>query len=422
MPPTRTYARRWRRMIPIAFVTYSLAYLDRSNFSIAAAAGMAGDLGFGPRDSSLVGAIFFLGYFIFQVPGTVLAQKLGVRGLIFWCLLAWGAFASLSGWVSSIGGLLIVRFLLGAAEATVLPALLLYISRWFTREERSTANGFLILGNPVTVVWMSIVSAYLVRLVGWRWMFIIEGFPAVAWAGLWWILADESPADAVWLGDGEKRSLEAALSREQETIHPVRRHSDAFRSPAVLCLCAHYFCWSLGFYGLLIWLPSILRQASHLGIVWTGWLAALPYLAAIPAMILTSIASDRRRQRVGFVWPYLAIASIALYASYALGASHFGLSYTALLIAGVCMYAPYGPFFAIIPEILPRNVAGGAMALVNSLGALGGFAGTFLVGYLNGSSGGPSESYILMSASLFVSAILVCFVPRMSRASAVAAR
>lgn len=410
----RADRRRWRRLIPIVFVTYSLAYLDRTNFGIATASGMAADLGIDGEKSSLLGAMFFLGYFAFQVPGTVLAEKTGIRRLVFGCLLVWGAMASLSGWVRSLGGLFAVRFMLGAAEAAVLPAMLVYLNRWFTREERSRASSLLILGNPVTIVWMSVLSAYLVRALGWRWMFIVEGVPAMAWAVAWWVLADEGPADARWLGPDEHRALVEALDREQRELRPVRNLRDAFRSPVVLCLCAQYFCWSLGIYGFVLWLPSILRQASSFGIVRTGWLAALPYLLAVPAMMANSAASDRAPSRVRHIWPFLAAAALALYGSYALGPSHFPLSFGLLTIAGICMYAPYGPFFSIVPELLPRNVAGGAMALVNSLGALGGFAGAYFVGFLGGSGGDPSRAYALMSAALLASAALVALVPKLA--------
>ena len=135
-------------------------------------------------------------------------------------------------------------------------------------------------------------------------------------------------------------------------------------------------------------------------------LPALPYLAAVIAMLVVSWGSDKLQKRKRFVWPPLLVASIAFYASYVLGAEHFWWSYTLLVIAGACMYAPYGPFFAIVPEILPANVAGGAMALINSMGALGSFGGSYLVGYLNSSTGSPGASYLLMSGALLLSVVL----------------
>ncbi|MDT4841618.1 putative tartrate transporter [compost metagenome] len=159
-------------------------------------------------------------------------------------------------------------------------------------------------------------------------------------------------------------------------------------------------------YGFVLWLPSILKQAANLDIVQAGWLSSLPYLAAVIAMLGVSWASDRTQKRKPFVWPPLLIAALAFYGSYALGSEHFWLSYALLVVAGACMYAPYGPFFAIVPEVLPSNVAGGAMALINSMGALGSFAGSWLVGYLNGATGGPGASYLFMCGALLVAVAL----------------
>ena len=392
--------RRWWAIMPIVFITYSLAYLDRANYGFASAAGINGDLGISAGLSSLIGALFFLGYFFFQIPGAIYAERRSVRKLVFVSLVLWGGCAALTGIVSNVPSLLAIRFLLGVVEAAVIPAMLIFISHWFTKRERSRANTFLILGNPVTVLWMSVVSGYLVHAFGWRHMFIAEGVPAVVWAVCWWQLVRDRPADVHWLTAAEKRDLDAALRAEQAAIRPVRNYGEAFRTPAVMLLSAQYFCWSIGVYGFVLWLPSIVKNGSSLGMVATGWLSALPYLAATVAMLATSWASDRTQHRKRYVWPFLALGALAFAASYALGTAHFWLSYALLVIAGAAMYAPYGPFFAIVPELLPKNVAGGAMALVNSMGALGSFVGSYVVGYLNGATGSPAASYAFMSAAL----------------------
>lgn len=398
--------RRWWYMMPVVFITYSLAYLDRANYGFAAASGMADDLGITPAMSSLLGALFFLGYFFFQVPGAIYAEKRSVKRLIFWSLIAWGALATLTGMVPNVTLLIAIRFLLGVVEAAVMPAMLVYLCHWFTKRERSRANTFLILGNPVTILWMSVVSGYLIHALDWRWMFIIEGLPAVIWAFIWWRLAAERPKDAKWLAAEEKQRLEAALKAEQQGMKPVKNYAEAFRSPKVILLSLQYFCWSIGVYGFVLWLPSILRQGAQLDIVQAGWLSSLPYLAAVLAMVGVSWASDRLQNRKLFVWPPLLIAALAFLGSFALGSQHFWWSYALLVVAGACMYAPYGPFFAIVPEILPGNVAGGAMALINSMGALGSFAGSYLVGYLNGVTGGPGASFGFMGGALLVAVVL----------------
>lgn len=403
----KTIARsRWYRLIPIAFITYSLAYLDRANFGFAAAGGMAKDLNITASVSSLLGSLFFLGYFFFQIPGALYAANRSAKKLIFWSLILWGGLAMATGLVSNINFLIVIRFMLGVVESAVMPSMLVFLSRWFTKSERSRANTFLILGNPVTILWMSILSGYLIESVGWRWMFILEGLPAIVWAFFWWRLVDDAPKDAKWLTESEKQALEEKLQQEQQGIKPVKNYAEAFRSGTVILLCLQYALWSIGVYGFVMWLPSIINAAPDMNIVKTGWLSSVPFLLAIIGMISASYFSDKTLNRKAFVWPFLLIGAIAFYSSYLIGTNNFWLSFVLLIIAGGAMYAPYGPFFAIITEILPRNVAAGAIALINSFGALGSFAGSYVVGYLNGTTGGFGASYNFMAGSLFLSAII----------------
>ena len=398
--------KRWYRLIPVAFITYSLAYLDRANFGFAAAGEMAKDLHITAATSSLLGSLFFLGYFFFQIPGAHYAANKSAKKLIFWSLILWGALAAATGLVNNITLLMVIRFMLGVVESAVMPSMIILLSRWFTKQERSRANTFLILGNPVTILWMSIVSGYLVNAAGWRWMFIWEGLPAVIWAFCWWRLVNDKPANSTWLTQDEKTSLEKVLQKEQQLIKPVKNYAAAFKSKIVILLCLQYALWSIGVYGFVIWLPSIIKAAPQMSIVKTGWLSSLPYAFAIIGMITASHFSDKTLNRKIFVWPFLLIASLAFYGSYLIGSSNFWLSFVLLVIAGTAMYAPYGPFFAILTEILPANVTAGAIALINSLGALGSFAGSYLVGYLNGTTGGFGASYIFMAGSLLLSAII----------------
>lgn len=407
---------RWYRIIPIVFVTYSLAYLDRANFGFATAGGMAEDLGITPGMSSLLGSLFFLGYFFFQIPGAHYAAHKSAKRLIFWSLILWGGLATATGLVSSVAWLVVIRFMLGVVESAVMPAMLILLSQWFTKAERSRANTFLILGNPATVLWMSVLSGYLINALNWRWMFVIQGAPAIVWAFVWWRLVDERPRDAGWLNETEKREVETQLELEQHGIKPVKNYAQAFRSWAVIILCLQYLLWSLGLYGFVMWLPSIISAAPNMDIVTTGWLAAVPYLLAILAMLGASYFSDKTLNRKIFIWPFLLLGALALYGSYLVGSHHFWWSFILLVVAGGAMYAPYGPFFAVITEILPKNVAGGALGLINSMGALGSFVGAYIVGYLNGYTGGFGTSYLLMAVSLLLSAILTIVVKSPQRA------
>ena len=397
---------RWYRLIPVAFITYSLAYLDRANYGFGAASTMAADLHITPAISSLLGSLFFLGYFFFQIPGALYAANKSAKKLIFWSLILWGGLALATGLVKNVNYLIIIRFMLGVVESAVMPAMLIFLSRWFTKTERSRANTFLILGNPATILWMSVLSGYLISSMGWRGMFIIEGLPAIIWAFFWWRLVEDHPKDAKWLSEEEKDALEERLHQEQQGIKPVKNYGEAFKSKTVILLSLQYFLWSIGVYGFVMWLPSIIKAAPDMNMVKTGWLSSVPYLFAIIGMLSASYFSDKTLNRKIFVWPFLLIGAVAFYSSYLVGTDNFWLSFILLIIAGAAMYAPYGPFFAIIPEVLPRNVAGGAMALINSLGALGSFVGTYIVGYLKGATGSFSASYIFMAGSLLLAALI----------------
>ncbi|ODS80566.1 MAG: MFS transporter [Cytophagaceae bacterium SCN 52-12] len=401
---------RWYRIIPIAFITYSLAYLDRANFGFAAAGGMTEDLNITKGMSSLLGSLFFLGYFFFQIPGAHYAAHKSAKKLIFWSLILWGGLAAATGMVSNTGSLIAIRFLLGVVESAVMPAMVILLSQWFTKTERSRANTFLILGNPVTVLWMSVLSGYLISSFGWRGMFIIQGIPGVLWAFVWWKLISEKPSEAEWLTPAERQAVEDELQSEQQGIKPVKNYAQAFRSRPVVLLCMQYFLWSLGVYGFVMWLPSIIKSAPDMDIVTTGWLSSVPYLLAIAGMLGASYFSDKWLNRRAFIWPFLLIASLAFLGIYLGGADRFWFSFVLLVIAGGALYAPYGPFFAVITEILPRNVAGGAIGLINSMGALGSFVGAYLVGYLNGVTGNFDASYILMSVAVFLAALLTLVV------------
>ena len=232
-------SKRWTKLIPIAFVTYSLAYLDRSNFSIAVAGGMKSDLQLDAALSALVGASFFLGYFFFQIPGAIYAERKSAVRLVFWSSDPWGALASLQGLLYSATWLIIVRFGVGVVEAAVLPAMVILLANWFTKE-RGRANTYLILGNPITVMWLSAVSGYLIELTSWRGMFIIEGIPAIAWAFVFRYIMRDKPRDAKWLdakrGRG-RRGRHRGRAGQDQALRRLPAGPDA-RATSSCCPCS----------------------------------------------------------------------------------------------------------------------------------------------------------------------------------------
>ena len=361
----------------------------------------------------LEGGLFFLGYFLFQVPAGSFAERRSVKTLLFWSLCAWGVLAALQGVITAYWLLLADRFLLGVTEAVVLPAMLVFLSHWFTRAERGRANTFLILGNPITLIWMSVVSGYLIAAVGYRWMFIIEGLPAIAWAFVFRHLVDDRPQDAAWLSDGERRELEETIAAEQPELPEPRGFGEVARSRNVLVLSAQYLLWSVGVYGLVFWLPSIVKHLTGRGIGTTGLLTAIPYVAAVIAMIAVSAASDRRAHRRVFTWIPLLVSALCFAVSYLTRGGTFATSFILLIFAAAGMYAPYGPYFAYIPELLPAADAAPAVGMINAFRALGGFVGTYIVGTLGG--GTSAVPFVFLAVCLFAAALLMFAVRRPGR-------
>lgn len=388
--------------MPAVFVTYSLAYLGRSNFGFGAAAGLAAVLKITESRAAFLGSVFFFGYFLFQVPAASYATRRSATRLVFFALIGWGVFSALTGVIREFWLLVLDRMLLGVAESLIFPAMLVLLTNWFTRAERSRANAILILGNPVTVCWMAAATGYLIKAVGWQMTFVLEGIPSILWAFVWVSVARDQPRDVSWLSKESSGQLAKELELEQTVLPQSGSLSSALRVPGVILLCVQYFFWSFGVYGLVLWIPEMIRSGSTRGIETVGLLSAAPFLLGVILMLVVAHFSDRALNRKIFVWPFLLISGVALFCSYATAGNHFWLAYASLIIAGGTMYAPYGPFFAIVPEMLPRNVAGEVMALVNSCGALGGFAGTWLVGLLQALTGNSRAGYLVMSVSLML--------------------
>ena len=265
----------------------------------------------------------------------------------------------------------------------------------------------------MTVLWMSVITGFLIEGFGWQKTFIIEGLPSVVWALVWIALVSDRPVGARWMTREAAEHLEGVLAEEQALVRsrigavvPVRQ---ALLRRDVLLLSVVYFCWSLGGYGFVLWLPTIVKEGSALAMGKVGLLSAVPYLFGIGMMVVVSQYSDKTRRREAVVWPFLLLGGIGLMGSFALAQRSFAAAFVCLVIGAAGIYAPYGPFFAIIPERLPRSVAGEVMALINSCGALGGFVGTYFVGFLRAVTGNSRAGFLLMSVALICSAVLLLF-------------
>ena len=402
--------RRWYLLMPVVFFTYSLAYLGRSNFGFGAAAGMAQTLHITESRAAFLASVFFLGYFLFQVPAAAYATRRSATRLIFIALISWGVLSGLTGVIRDYWFLVADRLLLGVAESLILPSMIILLADWFTKPERSRANSILILGNPVTVMWMAAVTGYIIKAVGWQWTFILEGIPSILWAFVWLMVARDHPEQVNWLSKEGCQQLRGELEREQKGLPSIPSLSAMLKFPVVIILCFQYFFWSIGIYGLVLWIPEMIRSGSSRGIETVGLLSAAPFLLAVILMLIVGYLSDRALNRKAYVAPFLLLSGVALFVSYASSGTSFWLAYGSLIVAGGAMYAPYGPFFSIVPEMLPRNVAGEAIALINSCGALGGFLGAWGVGQLQAVTGNSKAGFFAMSMGLLVSGLLMYLV------------
>lgn len=412
--PTRV-AARFARVLPLAFITYALAYLDRVNYGYAEAKGLSETLGITTQLSSLLGATFFIGYTLFQIPGANYAANRSAKKLCFWALVLWGGLSAIQGLLPSVWMLFIARFLLGAVESVVFPAMLVFLTHWFTKREKSRANTLLIVGNPLTMACGSALSGYLiylfdqhqfVHLHGWQMMFVLEGVPSILWALVWWYTAEDRPADAPWLSAEEARAVQGKLDEEQRGISAMKDYWAAFQDRRVLLLSTMYFFWSIGTYGFVFWLPKVVKDGSGLNIAVTGVLTSLPYFLAIATMLVVSYWSDRLLNRKSFIWPAMIIGGLAFAVAAFFGANHFWWAFAALLFAGASVYTPCGPLWAFIAEMVPRNVVGESMALVNSAGAVGGFVGSYAVGFLVGHYHRNGPSFLFMAGSLVLAGLI----------------
>ena len=393
--------------MPAVFVTYSLAYLDRANYGFGAAAGLAKTLNISDSRSAFLGSLFFLGYFLFQIPGAAYARRKSATRLVFVALLSWGVLAALTGVIREFWLLALDRLLLGVAESVIFPSILILLTHWFSRAERSRANAVFILGNPLTVLWMSAVTGYLIKAVGWQLTFVFEGIPSIVWALVWALVVRDRPHEASWMSKESCDRLERRLEMEQMALPPMANFRATLRLPGVVLLCVNYFFWSAGIYGFVLWLPTMIRLGSARGIETVGLLNAAPFLLAVILMLGVAHFSDRALTRKSYIWPFMMLSGVALFISYMTAGHSFWVAYAFLILAGAGMYAPYGPFFAIVPEMLPKNVVGEVIALINSCGALGGFAGTYLVGLLQALTGNSRAGYFFMSMSLILAGVVI---------------
>lgn len=405
---------RWLRIMPIAFIMYTFAYIDRNNIGFGFA-GMQKDLGFSAAYSGLAGGIFFIGFLVFQVHGGIWARKYGARKVITICLVIWSIIAFLTGTVHNVAELLVVRFILGMVEGIVWPASLILISNWFPQKERARATAYFMLGTPISAIIMSPISGYLLDHTSWRVMFFIEALPPLVWALLWWFGISDKPSVAKWISKEEKDYIETSLANEKTNAN-VSKNSfvAALANKNVLILSFVGFFGIMGLYGFGLWLPTVVRAITHGSNTSVGLISALPWFSAIIGSILISHLSDRTGNHKGFYSLICIIGTVSLLVATIAGTAH---PYVAI-IALICLqfsFAKNAPFWAIPTGVLSREMLPSAIGIINGIGNLGGFFGPYVFGLLMTFTHSTKAGTTFFSLSLLVSALLVLTIRQTSQ-------
>ncbi|HTH24701.1 MAG TPA: MFS transporter [Vicinamibacterales bacterium] len=402
---------RWR-LIPFLFLLYIVAYLDRVNVGFAAI-DMKLDLKFSDTVYGLGAGIFFLSYTLLEVPSNLLGARFGARVWIARIMFTWGVLSSAMIFVNGPATFYVLRFLLGAAEAGFFPGVILYLTQWFPQRERARAVGLFMTATAMAGVIGAPISSALLRLdgawglQGWQWLFLIEGLPAILLVPVVLFYMTERPADAKWLSADERawlmREMEAEQAESGQAIVTLRAALGTLR---LWIIALPYFCIVIAFYGITFFLPQIVQSMSSLGSATIVLLTAIPYVSATIGLVVVGSRSDRTRERrwhvavpcligaTGFVLTVLAPATPAI-------------ALTTLSIAAFGIWGTLGPFWAIPTALLRGTAAAGGIALVNSIGNVGGFVGPYLMGWIRDATGGFTAGLLTLAAILVVGAVIV---------------
>ncbi|HEY3938137.1 MAG TPA: MFS transporter [Bryobacteraceae bacterium] len=397
----RTRRRVTRRLMPFLMFSYLLAYVDRANLSIAKLQ-MQGDLHFTDSIIGFGAGIFFIGYFLLEVPGTLIVERWSARRWLSRIMISWGIVATLTGFLGTIlpAGLsltrqfYLLRFLLGAAESGFFPGVIVYLSHWYCFEDRVRAKTYFMLTQPIAIVIGYALSRIILEtvhwhaLAGWRWVFILEGLPAIFVGIFSFFYLTDHPHQANWLSPDEKNWLTAELEKEalERTAAGRVRISAALRQPYTLLLIAIYFLIVSGNQGLIFFLPSVIDELKTLTVAARTVVTMLPYLLGIVAILLAGFSAHRTGERRWHT------AAPMLFSAIALALAILSGNHLIPVIAFFCLAAgtsqAYLPSFWTLPTAyLGKSAAATAIGLINSLGSLGGFAGPYAFGYLSTATG-----------------------------------
>jgi ACS family tartrate transporter-like MFS transporter len=390
-------AKASRRLLPLLFISYVVAYLDRINVSFAALT-MRSDLQLDAAAFGLGSGIFFVGYFLFEVPSNLILAKVGARKWIARIMVSWGIFSMAMAAAWNQQAFYVLRFVLGVAEAGFFPGIILYLTYWFPSHWRARIVASFMTATALAGLAGSPISGAILMLDnwlglhGWQWLFILEALPALLLGGVVWFQLPDSPAQARWLNESEKAWLFSRLEEErhQSRAHSLHHLSEVFTSGRVWCMAAIYFSLIVGMYGLGMWLPQIIKLRSGADNFRVSLYTIIPYIAAAGGMVISGWASDRCGKRKLFVISSFLVGTTGMVLSMQEGHSFF-IALCSLSLAALGIWGAFGPFWALASSFLGSTAAAAGIALINSIGNLGGFLGPALMGYsrdLGGYAGG----------------------------------
>ncbi|HEY7097469.1 MAG TPA: MFS transporter [Terriglobales bacterium] len=400
------------RLVPFLFLLYIVAYLDRINVGFAALQ-MREQLGLTDAVYGLGAGIFFAGYFLFQVPSNLVLQRVGARRWISFLMVLWGVISASMLFVASARTFYGLRFLLGAAEAGFFPGVIFYLKSWFPAQARArTVARFMtaaplsgVVGGPLSGALLSLRSS---GLAGWQWMFLLEGIPAILLGVITAFYLVDRPEEADWLPQEERDWLIRTLNEEVDLKASREGALTAVRLFQVGTLALVYFGLNTVSYGVSLWLPTLIRSVSGVSDLTIGILSAIPYVAAAIAMMLVGLHSDQSGERR---W-HTAVPAFA--GAFAMIAAAYSTSLTpsiiALSIAVLGVFSMMGPFWSMPTSLLSGTAAAVGIAVINSIGNLGGFAGPYVIGLVRTSTGQFKGGLLLVSACLAVGGCLVLLV------------